>query len=180
MTAQTLTRAERLRSLKVIRRLFEEGRSGFVYPFRYIWLKEEGVENVEVAAGEGASVVVAEGSADTVSASSVSASSVLASSVLASSVSGEGEGASVGSNGVAGGVEVMFSVPKRFLKRANKRNLVRRRAKESYRLNKTILTEVVGDRRVRIALVYSTKKIHEYKTINNAVERILGEIGRNM
>lgn len=175
MTAQTLTRAERLRSLKVIRRLFEEGRSGFVYPFRYIWLKEEHAENVEVAAGEGASVVVAEGSAGTVSASSVSASSA-----SASSVSGEGEGASVGSDAVAGGVEVMFSVPKRFLKRANKRNLVRRRAKESYRLNKTILTEVVGDRRVRIALVYSTKKIHEYKTINNAVERILGEIGRNL
>lgn len=165
MTAQTLTRAERLRSLKVIRRLFEEGRSGFVYPFRYIWLKEESAENVEVAAGEGASVVVAEGSAGTVSACSVS---------------GEGEGASVGSDAVAGGVEVMFSVPKRFLKRANKRNLVRRRAKESYRLNKTILTEVVGDCRVRIALVYSTKKIHEYKTINNAVERILGEIGRNL
>lgn len=175
MTAQTLTRAERLRSLKVIRRLFEEGRSGFVYPFRYIWLKEESAENVEVAAGEGASVVVAEGSAGTVSAGTVSASSV-----LASSVSGEGEGASVGSNVGAGGVEVMFSVPKRFLKRANKRNLVRRRTKESYRLNKTILTEVVGDRRVRIALVYSTKKIHEYKTINNAVERILGEIGRNL
>ena len=168
MTAQTLTRAERLRSLKVIRRLFEEGRSGFVYPFRYIWLKEESAENVEVAAGKGASVVVAEGSAGTVSASSVSASSVL------------GEGASVGSDVGAGDVEVMFSVPKRFLKRANKRNLVRRRAKESYRLNKTILTEVVGDRRVRIALVYSTKKIHEYKTINNAVERILGEIGRNL
>ncbi|MBQ7791450.1 MAG: ribonuclease P protein component [Rikenellaceae bacterium] len=165
MTAQTLTRAERLRSLKVIRRLFEEGRSGFVYPFRYIWLKEEGVENVEVAAGEGTSVVVAEGSAG---------------AVLASSSSVLGEGASVGSNVGAGGVEVMFSVPKRFLKRANKRNLVRRRAKESYRLNKGILTEVVGDRRVRIALVYSTKKIHEYKTINNAVERILGEIGRNL
>lgn len=168
MTAQTLTRAERLRSLKVIRRLFEEGRSGFVYPFRYIWLKEESAENVEVAAGEGASVGVAEGSAGTGSAGTVSASSV------------SGEGASVGSDAVAGGVEVMFSVPKRFLKRANKRNLVRRRAKESYRLNKTILTEVVGDRRVRIALVYSTKKIHEYKTINNAVERILGEIGRNL
>ncbi|MBR2932223.1 MAG: ribonuclease P protein component [Rikenellaceae bacterium] len=173
MTAQTLTRAERLRSLKVIRRLFEEGRSGFVYPFRYIWLKEESAENVGVAAGEGASMVVAEGSAGTVLAGTVSASSVLASST-------SGEGASVGSNGVAGGVEVMFSVPKRFLKRANKRNLVRRRAKESYRLNKTILTEVMGDRRVRIALVYSTKKIHEYKTINNAVERILGEIGRNL
>ena len=178
MTAQTLTRAERLRSLKVIRRLFEEGRSGFVYPFRYIWLKEESAENVEVAAGEGASVGVAEGSAGTVLASSASASSASASSVSASSVLGEG--ASVGSDVGAGDVEVMFSVPKRFLKRANKRNLVRRRAKESYRLNKGIVTELAGDRCVRIALIYSTKKIHEYKTINNAVERILGEIGRNL
>ena len=169
MTAQTLTRAERLRSLKVIRRLFEEGRSGFVYPFRYIWLKEESAENVEVAEG----LKVAEGEAASEGSAPVEGASV---------VSGEGAGvvANVGSDVGAGSVEVMFSVPKRFLKRANKRNLVRRRAKESYRLNKTILTEAVGDRRVRIALVYSTKKIHEYKTINNAVERILGEIGRNL
>ena len=44
MAEQTLTRAERLRSLKVIRRLFEEGRGGFVYPFRYIWLVDECAE----------------------------------------------------------------------------------------------------------------------------------------
>lgn len=136
MTAQTLTRAERLRSLKVIRRLFEEGRSGFTYPFRYIWLVDE-------TAGEVA------------------------------------EGESVEST-TSGGVEVLFSVPKRFLKRANKRNLVRRRAKESYRLQKAELVGSVGARRVRIALIYSTKKIHEYRTINNAIERILGEIGRNL
>lgn len=172
MTAQTLTRAERLRSLKVIRRLFEEGRSGFVYPFRYIWLKDENTENVEFAEVEGASAVVA--SVEGVSAVVVSEGSV------AGTGAGAGEDASVVTGAVAGGVEVMFSVPKRFLKRANKRNLVRRRAKESYRLNKGIVTEVVGDRRVRIALIYSTKKIHEYKTINNAVERILGEIGRNL
>lgn len=135
MTTQTLTRAERLRSLKVIRRLFEEGRSGFTYPFRYIWLVDE------VAEGE-----AIEGTAGTAS----------------------------------GGVEVLFSVPKRFLKRANKRNLVRRRAKEAYRLQKGELVGSVDTRRVRIALIYSTKKIHEYRTINNAIERILGEIGRNL
>lgn len=133
MTTQTLTRAERLRSLKVIRRLFEEGRGGFVYPFRYIWLADEMTEG-EVRA----------------------------------------ESANVG------GVEVLFSVPKRFLKRANKRNLVRRRAKESYRLGKSELVAATGPRKVRIALVYSTKKIHSYNTINNAVERILGEIVSNL
>lgn len=137
MSEQTLTRAERLRSLKVIRRLFEEGRSGFVYPFRYLWLAAE---------DEGATEI------DKVSTTEV----------------------------VSGGVEVLFSVPKRFLKRANKRNLVRRRAKEAYRLGKGEIVAAAGKRKVRIALVYSTKKIHEYRTINNAIERILGEISRNL
>lgn len=137
MSEQTLTRAERLRSLKVIRRLFEEGRSGFVYPFRYLWLADE---------DEGATEVV-----------EVSTTEV-----------------------VSGGVEVLFSVPKRFLKRANKRNLVRRRAKEAYRLGKGEIVAAAGKRKVCIALVYSTKKIHEYRTINNAIERILGEISRNL
>lgn len=137
MSEQTLTRAERLRSLKVIRRLFEEGRSGFVYPFRYLWLADED-----------------EGTTEIVEASTTEV--------------------------VSGGVEVLFSVPKRFLKRANKRNLVRRRAKEAYRLGKGGIVAAAGKRKVRIALVYSTKKIHEYRTINNAVERILGEISRNL
>lgn len=145
MSQLTLTRAERLRSLKVIRRLFEQGRSGFVYPFRYMWLMEE---------CEGAQGDVTEGA----------------------------EGATEGavSVGATGGVEVMFSVPKRFLKRANKRHYVRRRAKESYRLNKGGLVASVGDRKLYIALIYSTKKIHQYKTINNAVERILGQIGNDL
>lgn len=143
MSEQTLTRAERLRSLKVIRRLFEEGRSGFVYPFRYLWLADE--DTTEIV--EASTTEIVEASATEV---------------------------------VSGGVEVLFSVPKRFLKRANKRNLVRRRAKEAYRLGKGEIVAAAGKRKVRIALVYSTKKIHEYRTINNAIERILGEISRNL
>lgn len=135
MSTQSLTRAERLRSLKTIRRLFEEGRGGFTYPFRYIWLADECVE---------------------------------------------AEGVTPESKGEMAGVEVLFSTPKRFLKRANKRNLMRRRTKESYRLNKSELVGAVANRKLHIALVYSTKKIHSYKTINNAVERILGEIVSNL
>lgn len=145
MSEQTLTRAERLRSLKVIRRLFEEGRSGFVYPFRYLWLADEDEGTTEIEEASATEIV----------------------------------GAST-TEVVSGGVEVLFSVPKRFLKRANKRNLVRRRAKEAYRLGKGEIVAAAGKRKVRIALVYSTKKIHEYRTINNAVERILGEISRNL
>jgi ribonuclease P protein component len=132
MSELTLTRAERLRSLKMVRRLFEDGRSGFIYPFRYMWLLDE------VPAEEDSNVAVKVGT------------------------------------------EVLFSVPKRFLKRANKRNLVRRRAKEAYRLGKATMIAKVGNRHLSIALVYSTKKIHEYKTINHAVERILAEISSNL
>jgi ribonuclease P protein component len=132
MSELTLTRAERLRSLKMVRRLFEDGRSGFIYPFRYMWLLDE------VSAEEDSNVAVKVGT------------------------------------------EVLFSVPKRFLKRANKRNLVRRRAKEAYRLGKATMIAKVGNRHLSIALVYSTKKIHEYKTINHAVERILAEISSNL
>ena len=132
MSELTLTRAERLRSLKMVRRLFEDGRSGFIYPFRYMWLLDE------VSAEEDSNVAIKVGT------------------------------------------EVLFSVPKRFLKRANKRNLVRRRAKEAYRLGKATMIAKVGDRHLSIALVYSTKKIHEYKTINHAVERILAEISSNL
>ncbi|MBO5276485.1 MAG: hypothetical protein J6A86_05075 [Alistipes sp.] len=40
MADYTLPRSERLRSLKAIRRLFGEGHSGFVYPFRYVWIAD--------------------------------------------------------------------------------------------------------------------------------------------
>lgn len=76
-------------------------------------------------------------------------------------------------------VEVLFSVPKRFHKRANKRNLLRRRVKEAYRLQKSIV--IGGDKRVEIelALIYSTKEVHTYKTIRNAVRKVLEHISKS-
>ena len=66
----SLPRTERLRSLGAVRRMFESGDSGFIFPFRYVWFAE----------------------ADEIPSA-----------------------------------EVLFSVPKKFHKRANKRNLLRRR-----------------------------------------------------
>ena len=70
---------------------------------------------------------------------------------------------------------VLFSVPKKFHKRANKRNLLRRRMREAYRLNKGMLAEgsVVG---VDLALVYSVKDIAEYKRIEHALRKIISQI----
>ena len=76
------------------------------------------------------------------------------------------------------GVEVLFSVPKRFHKRANRRNLLRRRTKEAYRLSKRALLDAVEQKGVALdlSLVYSTKDVLPYKTIENAVRKILAEL----
>ena len=125
MPNYTLPRSERLRSLKAIRRMFGEGRGGFVYPYRYIWIADKQ------------------------------------------------EGASEGR-----GIEVMFSVPKKFHKRANKRNLLKRRTREAYRLNREELCERISQAgvEVNLAFIYSTKEVHSYKTIENAVQKILAQV----
>ena len=123
MPERTLSRTERLRTLGAIRRLFTEGESGFVYPFRYLWYAE----------------------ADTESS-----------------------------------VEVLFSVPKKYHKRANKRNLLRRRTKESYRLQKELLTLRVGERNLDLALVYSAREVLPSKKISHAVRRILESIAERL
>lgn len=117
-----LPKSERLSSLTAVRRLFKDGASGFVYPFRYMVIAEESTTP---------------------------------------------------------SVEVLFSVPKRYHKRANKRNTLRRRMKEAYRLNKATLTSVAMERGngVDIALVYSSKEILPYKTIEYAICKILNEVG---
>ena len=116
-----LPKSERLGSLAAVRRLFQDGASGFVYPFRYMVIAEK----------------------------STSPS-----------------------------VEVLFSVPKRYHKRANKRNTLRRRMKEAYRLNKCAIAASAVDRGlgVDIAIVYSSKEILPYKTIEYAICKILSEV----
>ncbi|MCH5334368.1 MAG: ribonuclease P protein component [Alistipes sp.] len=117
----TLPRDERLRTSGALKRLFEQGRGGFVYPFRYIF----------VTAGD--------------------------------------------ADAAPRNARVLFSVPKRFHKRANKRNLLRRRTKEAYRLNKTLL-HAVRTTPIDLALIYSVKDVVEYKRIEDAVKRVLSQI----
>lgn len=76
-------------------------------------------------------------------------------------------------------VEALFSVPKRYHKRANKRNTLRRRTKEAYRLNKATLTSsaLAKGQAIDIAFVYSSKEVLPYKTIEHAICKIINEVG---
>lgn len=78
----------------------------------------------------------------------------------------------------ASGVAVLFSVPKRLHKRANKRNLLRRRMRESYRLSKEALVAAAESRGlvIKIAFIYVSKEELTYKAIDDAIVNILAEI----
>ena len=79
-------------------------------------------------------------------------------------------------------VAVLFSVPKRNIKRAVGRNLLKRRSREAYRLNKLAIVDRATEKGVHIdiALIYSHKEPLEYTQLNNAVQNILAKICRGL
>ena len=70
---------------------------------------------------------------------------------------------------------IMVSVPKKLFKRAVKRNLLKRRIRESYRRQKHNLTIEGG---LDVLFMYSTKEILSYGQIYEAVGQIIEKINQ--
>lgn len=70
---------------------------------------------------------------------------------------------------------IVVSVSKKFFKRAVKRNLLKRRIRESYRMQKHAL-EVKG---VDILFIYFSKEILSYEEIYKAVGQIIDKINQS-
>lgn len=71
---------------------------------------------------------------------------------------------------------IMVSVPKKLFKRAVKRNLLKRRIRESYRKQKHNLTTEGG---LDVLFMYSTKEILSYEEIYSAVGNIIEKINQS-
>lgn len=67
---------------------------------------------------------------------------------------------------------IIVSVPKRNFKRAVKRNLLKRRIREAYRLNKELLVPQEG-KVAHVLFVYVSKEIMEFSSIEKKVKDIL-------
>ena len=71
---------------------------------------------------------------------------------------------------------LMVSVPKKFFKRAVKRNLLKRRMREAYRLQK----ELLGATGIDLLLAYSHPEVADFATLYAEVTEILGRIQAKM
>jgi len=75
--------------------------------------------------------------------------------------------------------QVLFSVSKKSFKRAVDRNLVRRRCREAYRLNKEPLLALSTESRPSyIAFLYLAKEITSYDVIETAMKQSLKKLER--
>jgi len=70
---------------------------------------------------------------------------------------------------------IMVSVSKKFFKRAVKRNLLKRRIRESYRTSKFLLGDTPG---VDILFIYSSKEVATYDQVSAAVRSMLETIAQ--
>lgn len=71
--------------------------------------------------------------------------------------------------------QIMFSVPKKFHRRAVKRNLLKRRLREVYRLNKPKFYEQVqlADKHLLLGVIYSSPTVLDYKLIEKELTYLL-------
>ena len=79
-------------------------------------------------------------------------------------------------------IKSIIVVPKKKLRLAVDRNVVRRRMKEAYRLHKTELESTLKSKNIQlnIAIIYQKEEILSYKVIEEKIKLILGRLSKEI
>ena len=72
---------------------------------------------------------------------------------------------------------ILISVPKKLFKRAVKRNLLKRRIRESWRRLKHNLAQ--SEHGMDLLFIYSTKEVLTYQEIYSHIEKIVDKLNEN-
>ncbi|HSH66258.1 MAG TPA: ribonuclease P protein component [Bacteroidia bacterium] len=77
-------------------------------------------------------------------------------------------------------VKILISVPKRKFKKAVDRNRIKRLIREAYRKNKHLLIDRLGTRKVVVLLIYTSKTIADYVTVEEKINQALVRLGNEI
>lgn len=73
-------------------------------------------------------------------------------------------------------LQVGISVPKKKIKSAVNRNLIKRRTKEAWRLQKAVLTQHSKPFTIQVFLIYQSPEIFNFVKIKTAIQKILKQL----
>jgi ribonuclease P protein component len=73
---------------------------------------------------------------------------------------------------------VVFIVPKKKHRRANKRNTIRRRMREVYRLNKHKLYASLGNQKLDIMFIYLSTEVSDYQQIETVMCSLMEHVAK--
>ena len=78
--------------------------------------------------------------------------------------------------------QVLFTVPKKLHRTAIVRNLLKRRMRESYRLNKFVLYKTLEElnKNILLAFSYSAENRADYKTIEREIKHLLAQLNSRL
>ncbi|AQG78054.1 ribonuclease P protein component [Spirosoma montaniterrae] len=154
---QTFTKSERLCSKKILGELFKKGspsvQTFYLFPFRVLYMPTQ-VQMQDVASPD--RMAVADASETQRVADAQETRRVASLPVPA----------------------IVITVPKRMFKRAVDRNLIRRRVREAYRLNKHLL-RAESPRPAYIAFLYTAKQIISFEEIEKGMKLALRQLSGN-